>query len=191
VETPWLGPFKIIEVRSSTLKILANPSLGGVIEVSVNHCKHWNDVIEPDSSSGSEKENDEDFEEDPPDDIPNRNPSLSEMFVVDKIIKIANRQGWKYLTVWKGFPISGATWEPLKTFVNSDGTINEAPKDFSRGAKLPTLLKQAEKLSRRLASSSSFSEIAPRAPPNLGANTPSREMDFDLPSTPEAEVDSW
>ena len=58
-------------------------------------------------------------------------PPNEQRMVVDKILDMKFRSGWKYLTKWIGLPISDATWEPLSTFVEitndgSDYTINDA-----------------------------------------------------------------
>ena len=49
IETPWLGPFRILETTSSKLKVAASPSLGGEILVSVEQCKSWKDFVDESS----------------------------------------------------------------------------------------------------------------------------------------------
>ena len=58
IATPWLGPFRIIEVTPTTITVMASASLGGIIKVSTSLAKNCSDLIESDP-----KENDPDFEE--------------------------------------------------------------------------------------------------------------------------------
>ena len=46
-------------------------------------------------------------------------------FIVDKILKHKWTHGWTFLTTWEGFPISSATWEPLKHFRTQGDKWNE------------------------------------------------------------------
>ena len=50
LESPWLGPFKIVQVRHNALKILASPTLGGVVDVAFHQCKRWLSIIDTDDS---------------------------------------------------------------------------------------------------------------------------------------------
>ena len=34
------------------------------------------------------------------------------------------KQGWKFLTLWDGYGLSEATWEPMSAFIQPDGSIN-------------------------------------------------------------------
>lgn len=49
-------------------------------------------------------------------------------YKLDKIIGIQKKRNqWQYHVVWKGYPLSEATWEPLKDLV---GNATEAILDF-------------------------------------------------------------
>ena len=39
--SPWQGPFKILKARFNSLEIMACPSLGGIIGVTLDMCKKW------------------------------------------------------------------------------------------------------------------------------------------------------
>ena len=42
IQSPWFGPYLILEVRHSLLKVAVSPSLGAVIECSTSMVKKWN-----------------------------------------------------------------------------------------------------------------------------------------------------
>ena len=69
------------------------------------------------------------------------------VYEVDKVTKQKYKQGWKFLTYWKGFPVSAATWEPLSTFV-SNWELNDAFKEFRRREGMNSLLQAAENYAR-------------------------------------------
>ena len=48
VESQWFGPFQILEVRHSSLKVRVSPTLGGEAIVSLQHVKHWRVVVDHD-----------------------------------------------------------------------------------------------------------------------------------------------
>ena len=48
VESPWFGPYQILEVRSGSLKIAVSPSLGGEVLVALCHVKKWSQILEHD-----------------------------------------------------------------------------------------------------------------------------------------------
>ena len=45
-------------------------------------------------------------------------------YVVAGIARHEFKQGWKFLTLWDGFGLSEATWEPMSAFIQPDGRIN-------------------------------------------------------------------
>ena len=48
IQSPCIGPYLILEVRYSSLKVAVSPSLGGVIEVSKSMVKKWNSLLQDD-----------------------------------------------------------------------------------------------------------------------------------------------
>ena len=48
MESPWFGPYQILEVRSGSLKIAVSPSLGGEVLVALCHVKKWSQILEHD-----------------------------------------------------------------------------------------------------------------------------------------------
>ena len=45
-------------------------------------------------------------------------------YVVAGIDRHEYKQGWKFVTLWDGYGLSEATWEPLSAFIQPDGSIN-------------------------------------------------------------------
>ena len=44
LESPWLGPYNVVQVHFNSLSILASPHLGGLCKVSLSQVKKWTDV---------------------------------------------------------------------------------------------------------------------------------------------------
>ena len=45
-------------------------------------------------------------------------------YVVAGIAHHEYKQGWKFLTLWDGYGLSEATWEPMSAFIQPDGSIS-------------------------------------------------------------------
>ena len=48
VESQWFGPYQVLEVRHSSLKIRVSLTLGGEAVGSLQHIKHWRVVVDHD-----------------------------------------------------------------------------------------------------------------------------------------------
>ena len=59
------------------------------------------------------------------DEEPSREEAEAQGFYnVESILKHKYKKGWFFLTKWEGWPLSDATWEPIKAFVHTDGSLN-------------------------------------------------------------------
>jgi hypothetical protein len=142
LESQWLGPYKIVEVRHNSLKVAVSPSMGGYAIVSFSQVKHWRSIIDHDGeveeNDGFDPDNEVEMDDDEP-----RNPEEKEKdlppgyFLVSKILKHKFDQGWKFLTAWENFPISSATWEPPKNFQLEGGRWNDIFEDYCRSNGIP------------------------------------------------------
>jgi hypothetical protein len=49
IDSPWFGPYKVVQVAFNSLMVLTSPSLGGLVKVSLSQVKHWSSVHDPHS----------------------------------------------------------------------------------------------------------------------------------------------
>ena len=59
------------------------------------------------------------------------------------------KQGWKFLTLWDGYGLSEATWEPMSAYLQQDGSINLIVHSYHIENNEGQLLTRAETLSQR------------------------------------------
>ena len=59
------------------------------------------------------------------------------------------KQGWKFLTLWNGYALSEATWEPMSAFIQPDGSINPIFRSYLVENHEGQLLTRAATLSQR------------------------------------------
>ena len=59
------------------------------------------------------------------------------------------KQGWKLLTLWDGYGLSEATWEPMSAFIQPDGSINPIFRSYLVETNEEQLLTRAETLSQQ------------------------------------------
>ena len=155
----WQGPFRVLKVRFNSLKIAASPSLGGVIDVSVQLCKKW--TVEAEGLLEDDLE-DQVLEVPELGDTPMENAGNSKgevgkgvqmteeeqeeqgFYNVFEILKHKNQGGrYKFLVWWENFPASSSTWEPVNSFVHPDGKINEVFRKYCLDQGLHTVLSRA------------------------------------------------
>ena len=121
LESPWLGPFKVHHVHHSSLKVFVSPSLGGLVDVSLSMVKKWNpenEVLEEDFESVSQNQEDEPLEVE--NEYTREEQEEMGFYNVERILKHKYLQGWRFLTQWEGYPLSAATWEPIKSLRDWD-----------------------------------------------------------------------
>ena len=67
-------------------------------------------------------------------------------YLVKSVIRHLYRQGWRFLSLRKGFGFEEATWEPFSAFVLPEGRLNSVLVDYLSQNNLEYLLKLAETL---------------------------------------------
>ena len=69
--------------------------------------------------------------------------------VASGIARDEYKQGWKFLTLWDGYGLSEATWEPMSACIQPDGTTNPIFGSYLVENNKSQLLTRAETLSHR------------------------------------------
>ena len=67
-------------------------------------------------------------------------------YLVKLVIRHRYRQGWHFLTLWEGFGVEEATWEPFSAFLLSEGRLNSVLVDYLSQNNVGELLRLAEPL---------------------------------------------
>ena len=75
--------------------------------------------------------------------------ALDGYYVVAGIARHAYEQGWKFPTLWDGYGLSEATWEPMSALIQPDGSINPIFRSYLVENNEGQLLTRAETLSQR------------------------------------------
>ena len=70
-------------------------------------------------------------------------------YVVAGIARHEYKQVWKFLTLWDGYGLSEATWEPMSAFIQPDGSINPIFRIYLVENNEGQLLTRAETMSQR------------------------------------------
>ena len=75
--------------------------------------------------------------------------AVDSYYVVAGIAGHKYKQGRKFLTLWDGYGLSEATWEPMSAFIQPDGSINPIFRSYLVENNDRQLLTRAETLSQR------------------------------------------
>ena len=67
----------------------------------------------------------------------------------ESVLRHRYRQGWRFLTLWEGFGVEEATWEPFSAFVLPEGRLNSVLVDYLSQNNLGELLRLAETLASK------------------------------------------
>ena len=70
-------------------------------------------------------------------------------YMVAGIARQEYKQGWKFLTLWDGYGLSEATWEPVSAVIQPGGSINPIFRSYLVENNEGQLLTPAETLSQR------------------------------------------
>jgi hypothetical protein len=141
------------------VQIASSPSLGGVIDVSLGLCKKWEvalheeslleddpELLTGDVVVGDPVEGDTPMPDqggDPPLPMSEEEQAQLVFYNVYKILKHKYQGGWKFLVWWENFPASSSTWEPVASFVQPGGRMNEVFKNYCVDHNLQSILRQA------------------------------------------------
>ena len=157
--SPWWGPFKVTEVLPGAVKVLASPKLGGIIRVGTsqhlkkyplwdeNYEQLWEEIADTTAAFEDEAAQTE-LEEEPvltPDSrLPT--PNLpTDRLIVDRILRHRYKHAWRFLTTYRGYPVSDATWETTDSFIVGKGLINPIFKEYCLQNNLGGVILQTER----------------------------------------------
>ena len=70
-------------------------------------------------------------------------------YLLKSVLRHRYRQGWRSLTLWEGFGVREATWEPFSAFVLPEGCLNSVLVDYLSQNNLGELLRLAETLASK------------------------------------------
>ena len=156
-EDPYFGPYKTLSVDGHRITVRCSPRLGGTLVCAAQQLKHYYD---PKDLGGEEWElnNEEIAALDPhraasPMEVEGELPDMNAeeiakegLYLVKSVIQHRYCQGWRFLTLWEGFRVEEATWEPFSAFVLPEGPRNSVLVDYLSQNNLGELLRLAETL---------------------------------------------
>ena len=70
-------------------------------------------------------------------------------YLVKSVLRHRSCQGWRFLTLWEGFGVGEATWEPFSPFVLPEGRLSSVPVAYLSENNLGELLRLAETLASK------------------------------------------
>ena len=70
-------------------------------------------------------------------------------YMVKSVLRHRYHQGWRFLSLWEGFRVEEATWEPFSASVLPEGRLNSVPVDYLSQNNLGELLRLAETLASK------------------------------------------
>ena len=153
----YVGRYRIIRIDGSRIHVRCSPRLGGELLCAPKQLRHYHspDDVSWDEWRLSDKEvkkidlqNTASPEEaDKLNEITAKEMAVKGYYVVAGIARQENKEGWKFLTLWEGYGVSEATWEPMSAFVHPDDGIN--CRSYLVENNKGQLLTRAETLSQR------------------------------------------
>ena len=159
-DDPYFGPYKILSVDGHRITVRCSPRLGGTLVCAAQHLKRYYD---PEDLCGQEWElNHEEIAAldlqgaasamEVEGDVPDMNAkemAKEGFYLVKSVLRHRYRQGWRFLTLWEGFGVEEATWEPFSAFVLPEGRLNSFLVDYLSQNNLGELLRLAETLASK------------------------------------------
>ena len=157
-QDPYFGPYRIIRIDGSRIHVRCCARLGGELLCAPKQFRHYHspddlswdewrlsdsEVKRIDLENAASPEGADELEEMTADEM-----AVDGYYVVAGIARDEYKQGWKFLTLWDGFGLSEATWEPMSTFIQPHGSINPILRSYLVENNEGQLLTRAETLSQ-------------------------------------------
>ena len=154
---PYFGPYKILSVDGHRITVRCSPRRRGTLVCAAQQLKRYYD---PEDLCSEEWElTDEQIAAldlqgaassmQIEGELPEMNAeemAKEGFYPVKSVIGHRYRQGLRFLTLWEGFGVREATWEPFSAFVLSEGRLNSDLVDYLSQNNLGELLRLAETL---------------------------------------------
>ena len=127
-DDPYFGPYKILSVDGHHITVRCSPRLGGTLVWTAQQLKRYYD---PEDLCGEEWElNDEKIAAldlqgaASPMEVEGELPDMNAeeiakegFYLLKSVLRHRYCQGWHFLTLWEGFGVEEATWEPFSAFM--------------------------------------------------------------------------
>ena len=159
LQDPYFGPYRIIRIDGSGIPVRCSPNLGGELLCAPKQLRHYHssDDLSLDDWRLSDSEVERIYlanaaspeEADELDEMTADEMAVGGYYVVAGIARHEYKQGWRFLTLWDGFGVSEATWEPMSAFIQPDGSINPIFCSYVVENNEGQLLIRADTLSQR------------------------------------------
>ena len=70
-------------------------------------------------------------------------------YLLKSVLRHRYRLGWRFLTLWEGFGVKEATWEPFSAFVIPEGRLNSVLVDYLSRNNLGDLVRHPQTLASK------------------------------------------
>ena len=156
---PYFGPYRIISIDGSRIPVRCSPRLGGELLCAPKQLRHYHspddlswdgwrlsdsEVERIDLENAASPEEADELEE-----MTAHEMAVDGHYVVAGIARHKYKQGPKFLTLWDGYGLSEATWEPMSAFIQPDGSMNPIFRTYLVENNEGQLLTRAETMSQR------------------------------------------
>ena len=158
LQDPYFGPYRIIRIEGSRIHVRCSPRLGGELLCAPKQLRHYHspdglswdewrlgdsEVERIDLENAASPEEADVLEEMTADEM-----AVDGYYVVAGIARHEYKQAWKFLTLWDGYGLSEATWDPMSACIQPDGSINPILRSYLVENNEGQLLTRAETLSQ-------------------------------------------
>ena len=158
LQDPYFGPYRIIRIDGSGNHVRCSPRLGGELLCASKQLRHYRspDDLSWDEWRLSDKEVEKidlqnaasPEEADELDEMTAEEMAVDGYYVVAGLAHHEYKQGWKLLTLWEGYGVPEATWEPMSAFIRPNGGINPVFRSYFVENNEGQLLGRAETVSQ-------------------------------------------
>ena len=150
LQDPYFRPYRIVRIDVSRIHVRCSPRVGGELLCAPKQLRqyHSRDDLSWDewllSDSEVELKEAEELQE-----MTAHEVAVDGYYVFAGVARDEFKQGSKFLTLWDGYGLSEATWEPKSALIHPNGSINPIFRSYLVENNEGQLLTHAETLSQR------------------------------------------